>query len=311
MGYRAAQKAGRQRNVPLHQRRAVETLAFSAAYCVAYHEQFASGDAQGGAYQCFLTLSDPTGWTMAPGGPAAAFVAPAARDHGVPAAAAAAAVAVVPAAWRELGIGGAMGAGTPAPDGHAAAWEAAAGTRVPIGEEVAAKWLLENAGLLTTAATVPVAQPAIEEATTAQTVTPGTLRPKTSAAMLLADGTILTASSQRGLPDDEMPANLHQDVIDVLDTVDKDNRGDGHGRCAEPQIISQAIRAGKSLKGAKSLAMLVRPEGNKKYRFPICACDSCRVLLALRWSRNSGQKKDVYFFCYDSKKERRVARQTA
>ncbi len=31
----------------------------------------------------------------------------------------------------------------------------------------------------------------------------------------------------------------------------------------------------------------------------------------LRWSKQDGQKKDVYFFCYDSKKERGVARQTA
>jgi hypothetical protein len=69
-----------------HGGRAVETLRLPAAYCVAYHEQFVGGDAAGEAYQCYLTLSDPTGWTMAPGGPAAAFVAPAARDHGVPAA---------------------------------------------------------------------------------------------------------------------------------------------------------------------------------------------------------------------------------
>ncbi|WP_019949730.1 hypothetical protein [Hymenobacter aerophilus] len=32
---------------------------------------------------------------------------------------------------------------------------------------------------------------------------------------------------------------------------------------------------------------------------------------ALRWSRQDGQKKDVYFFCYDSKIQRDVARQTA
>jgi hypothetical protein len=67
--------------------RAVETLRLPAAYCVAYQEQFVSGDAAGGAYQCFLTLSDPTGWTIVPGGPAGAFVVPAARDHGGPVAA--------------------------------------------------------------------------------------------------------------------------------------------------------------------------------------------------------------------------------
>ena len=33
--------------------------------------------------------------------------------------------------------------------------------------------------------------------------------------------------------------------------------------------------------------------------------------MGLRWSRQAGQKKDVYFFCYDSQKERSVARQTA
>ncbi len=78
--------------------RAIETLRLPAAYCVSYHEQFAHGDAQSGSYQCTLTLSDPTGWTIEPGGPAAAFVAPAAGDHGGPGAANAVADAV--------GIGG-------------------------------------------------------------------------------------------------------------------------------------------------------------------------------------------------------------
>jgi hypothetical protein len=62
----------------------VETLDLKAAYCVAYHEQFLSGDARGGAYQCIVTLSDPGGWTLSAGGPASAFVAPPAREHGGP-----------------------------------------------------------------------------------------------------------------------------------------------------------------------------------------------------------------------------------
>lgn len=45
----------------------METLHLPAAYCVSYHEQFASGNEQGGAYQCFLTLSDPDGWTLTTG----------------------------------------------------------------------------------------------------------------------------------------------------------------------------------------------------------------------------------------------------
>ncbi|GAB3306920.1 hypothetical protein GCM10027511_18710 [Hymenobacter humi] len=41
----------------------------------------------------------------------------------------------------------------------------------------------------------------------------------------------------------------------------------------------------------------------------ICQFDS-RLVVDVRWSRQSGQKKDVYFFCDDSQKERVVARQT-
>ncbi len=70
----------------------LETLALQAAYCVSYHEQFRHGDANGGAYQCYLTLSDPDGWTLTAGGPASALVAPAARSHGVPGGVAGAAV---------------------------------------------------------------------------------------------------------------------------------------------------------------------------------------------------------------------------
>ena len=79
----------------------VETLRLPAAYCVAYQEQFVSGNAQGGAYQCFLTLSDPTGWPLAPGGPAGVFVVPAARSHGVPGTA-------VLSELRDVAIGGAV-----------------------------------------------------------------------------------------------------------------------------------------------------------------------------------------------------------
>ena len=65
----------------------VETLALGAAYCVNYQEEFVSGDATNGAYVCHLVLSDPDGFTIQAGGPATAFVAPAAREHGVPGAA--------------------------------------------------------------------------------------------------------------------------------------------------------------------------------------------------------------------------------
>jgi hypothetical protein len=51
---------------------ALETLSLPAAYCVAYQEQFVQGNAQEGAYQCSLTLADPDGFTLQPGGPTVA-----------------------------------------------------------------------------------------------------------------------------------------------------------------------------------------------------------------------------------------------
>lgn len=86
--------------------RAVETLHLPAAYCVSYAEEFRHGDTDGGAYVCQLTLADPDGWTLQPGGPAAAF-APAAREHGSPP------VVIVPTRWKggsgPDGLGDAIG----------------------------------------------------------------------------------------------------------------------------------------------------------------------------------------------------------
>ena len=71
----------------------LETLDLKAAYCVSYDERFRHGAANGGSYQCYLTLSDPDGWTLTAGGPASARVAAAAREHGVPGAVVAGALA--------------------------------------------------------------------------------------------------------------------------------------------------------------------------------------------------------------------------
>jgi hypothetical protein len=46
-----------------------ETLALGAAYCVSYHEEFASGSGTDGAYVYHLVLSDPDGFTIQAGGP--------------------------------------------------------------------------------------------------------------------------------------------------------------------------------------------------------------------------------------------------
>ena len=63
---------------------ALETLVLKAAYCVSYRKTFVTGDARDGAYTTHLVLSDPDGFVIQAGGPGVAFVAPAAREHGVP-----------------------------------------------------------------------------------------------------------------------------------------------------------------------------------------------------------------------------------
>ncbi len=60
----------------------IETVSLARAYCTGYEEEFEEGEH--GRYVAYVELTGPGGFTMSVGGPAAAFVAPAARDHGVP-----------------------------------------------------------------------------------------------------------------------------------------------------------------------------------------------------------------------------------
>jgi hypothetical protein len=83
-------------------RTARETVSFAAGQCVSYQETFVAGDGEAGAYVCQLIITSD-GLSLAPGGAAPAFVAPAARDHGGPAAAAPVAVA---SGLRNMAIGG-------------------------------------------------------------------------------------------------------------------------------------------------------------------------------------------------------------
>ncbi|WP_046244997.1 type VI secretion system tube protein TssD [Hymenobacter terrenus] len=61
---------------------AIETVSMATAYCTGYEEEFEEG--KNGSYVAYVELTGPGGFTMKIGGPAAAFVAPAARDHGTP-----------------------------------------------------------------------------------------------------------------------------------------------------------------------------------------------------------------------------------
>jgi hypothetical protein len=47
------------------------------------------------------------------------------------------------------------------------------------------------------------------------------------------------------------------------------------------------------------------------FDYPATEGDHAGEFEKVRWSREGGQKKDVYFFCYGSKNQRVVARQTA
>jgi hypothetical protein len=61
-------------------RTARETLLWEAGNCVSYHENFAAGDSQGGAYVCHLTIAAPK-LALQPGGPPRPLVAATSRDY--------------------------------------------------------------------------------------------------------------------------------------------------------------------------------------------------------------------------------------
>jgi len=98
----------------------LETLRMAAAYCVSYNEMFQQGDAANGAYQAFVTLADPSGFTMQVGGLALDLVVPATGTHGSPLAAAV--VATAPAIAAASGGKAKLVPGTPAH--KAARWTA-------------------------------------------------------------------------------------------------------------------------------------------------------------------------------------------
>jgi hypothetical protein len=70
----------------VQQRLAASIVFYDAAYCIGYTESFVDGDTGTGAYKLELTLADPDGYTLAPGGPVAC-VPPTVDEHsGLPAA---------------------------------------------------------------------------------------------------------------------------------------------------------------------------------------------------------------------------------
>ncbi len=115
-----------------------------------------------------------------------------------------------------------------------------------------------------------------EEANTLQNLS-GRQRPQTVGAIATRDGAVNTGGSVRG-------ANpvLNNGVQENLDAIAAGGRtGAGHGRCVEPQVLSDLIEAGSELRGGVSASGLVRSSGNANHGLPIPACTSCEQLLPM------------------------------
>ncbi len=78
---------------------------------------------------------------------------------------------------------------------------------------------------------------------------------------------------------------------------------------ASPSPLFSLVSTNNCKGGAAGLFCLLSTE-NSGYRRRV-RMEFTKLIYLVRWSRQGGQQKDVYFFCDDSKKERGVARQTA
>jgi RHS repeat-associated protein len=101
-------------------------------------------------------------------------------------------------------------------------------------------------------------------------------RPRPGAAgALQVGGKTFTAQSVRGGP----APQLHPDVQKVLDAIPRGAQGAAHGKCVEPQCLSQALNAGVDPRGGFSAVTRVRSPNNPKQGTSIEPCKSCGVLL--------------------------------
>ncbi|MDH6117307.1 RHS repeat-associated protein [Kitasatospora sp. GAS204A] len=96
-------------------------------------------------------------------------------------------------------------------------------------------------------------------------------RPGVAEGLKLPDGTITTATSGKDVP------TLHPSVQQMLDNIEADDRGNGHGKCGIPRLLSEALNNGHNPQGAAAAAMLVTKKAETHGK-EIGPCDSCRVL---------------------------------
>ena len=145
-------------------------------------------------------------------------------------------------------------------------------------KKAALEWMQSNRDRLKYSITERIVAPVLDLANSLQGL-PKKVRPGAAGAMELKDGSVIVGYSQKGLPKGALPGNLHPDVKKVLDDIPPAERSVGHGKCAEPQIITEALKDGKDVKGAKSVAVEVQTPTGVGHGTPKCACKSCKVLL--------------------------------
>jgi YwqJ-like deaminase len=119
----------------------------------------------------------------------------------------------------------------------------------------------------------PLMDAVMNEANNARTASNST-RPGAAGGMELENGNILTGTSAKG-----RSVKLNPEVQAVLDAIPEGERSRGHGKCVEPQIISEALEQGKSVKNATSYVVDVQKPGKPNHGSPKHACASCAKLL--------------------------------
>ena len=99
----------------------------------------------------------------------------------------------------------------------------------------------------------------------------GKKRPGVAEGLKLPNGEITTNTSTKG-----EPPPLHHTIQTLLNDIPEAERGNGHGKCGIPSLLSDALHQGKDPTGAAAAAMLItRNDNHGKHIGP---CDSCRVL---------------------------------
>jgi hypothetical protein len=115
-------------------------------------------------------------------------------------------------------------------------------------------------------------QAVAEEGAAAQSMS-GKVRPGAVGGLLTPSGNITTETSVTG-----QRKGLVPEVQNVLDSISPCGRGNNHGGCFEPKLISDAIRAGDNPAGGIVTGGMVRGPQNANHLQYLPPCPSCCIL---------------------------------